>query len=110
MEIKFRTYGTKLYKEINILDETKDVIVQYLMVFATPEEIKKIVKNLDSLLNIHGEIEMALNVLPRGVLLKIVKRVVVRLAADEAKKVKKTTKKTTKKTSKKKTAKKNLPI
>jgi len=75
MEFKIVKIAGKFYKELNILEETKDVIVQYLMLEATPEDIELRVKNLKSLLAIHGEFERVLGVLPRELLLKIAKRV-----------------------------------
>ena len=85
MEFKIVKIAGKFYKELNILEETKDVIIQYLMLEASPEDIELRVKNLNSLLAIHWEIERALWVLPRDLLLKIAKKVL-------AKKPKKVTK------------------
>ena len=112
MWITLKLFGWKLYREVDLLNETKDVLVAYLMLFATPEEIEFRVKNLKSLLSIHWEIERVLNVLPRELLLKIAKRVQERVDKENKVKVGKgLTKKTSKKkTSKKKAATKKLPI
>lgn len=111
MWITLRTFGWKLYREVDLLNETKDVLVAYLMLFATPEEIEFRVKNLKSLLSIHWEIERVLNVLPRELLLKIAKRVQERIDKESKVKVGKgpVKKASKKKASKKKTSKK-LPI
>jgi len=53
MEFKIVKIAGKFYKELNILEETKDVIIQYLMLEASPEDIELRVKNLNSLLAIH---------------------------------------------------------
>jgi len=75
MEFKIVKIANKFYRELNILEETKDIIVQYLILEASFEDIELRVKNLKSLLNIHGELERVLGVLPRELLLKIVKKV-----------------------------------